>query len=123
MIRRGILSILLVALLATLGGWQGSAPQERAAREGADGTVALPGSIGATADAVVRARPDVLTAGIAEQRSGKARARTDWLPAVALSVLLAVSFGRLDQPTPGQPAILWRRRRTGLRAPPSLRLS
>ena len=123
MIRRGILSVLLVTLIATIAGWQETAPQAPAAHHGADETVTLPRSLGVAIDAVVRARPDVLTADRGGQRSAKARPRPEFLPAVALVIFAAVSITRVDQPAPGRPSILWRRRRLSLRAPPLLRLS
>ena len=118
-IRRWILSILLFALIATVPGWQEAVPQTRAV----DGAVTLPRPLAAAIDAVVRARPDTLAGGFAEQRSAKARPRLDFLPVLSLAVLVAVALSRPDQPGPGRPSILWRRHRVSLRAPPLLRLT
>ena len=119
MIRRGILSILLVTLIATVAGWQEAAPEARAV----DGAVTVPRSLGVAIDAVVRARSDIVTGAFTEQRGAKPRPRLELLPFVPLAVLMAVAVARLDQPAPGRPSILWRRHRVSLRAPPLLRLS
>ena len=117
-IRRWILSILLFTLIATVAGWQEAVPQTRAV----DGAVTLPRPLAVAIDAVVRARPDIVTGGFAEQRGAKARPRLDFLPVVSLAVLVAVALSRPDQPGHGRPSILWRRHRVSLRAPPLLRL-
>lgn len=119
MMRRGVLSILLVALIAAGMGWREATPQAKTV----GGAVSLPGTAAAAIDAVVRTRADVLTAGFAEQRSAKARARLGLFVVVSLAVLMAVAISYLHQLMPGRPAVLRRRHRIGLRAPPPLTLS
>ena len=119
MIRRGIVSILLVTLIASLAAWQGAAPETRAV----DGAVRLPRPLGVAIDAVMRARPDIVTGAFAEQRTAKARSQLDFLPLLSLAVLVAVTIGRPHQSGPGGPSILWRRHRVSLRAPPLLPVS
>ena len=119
MIRRWIVSILLVTLIASLAAWQETALETRAV----DGAVRVPLPLGVAIDAVVRARPDIVTGGVAEQRTAKARSRLDFLPVVSLAVLMAVTIGRPHQSGPGRPSILWRRHRVSLRAPPLLPVS
>ncbi len=118
MIRRWILSILLFTFIATVVGWQEAVPQTRAV----DGAVSLSRPFAVAIDAVVRARPDIVTGGFPEQRGAKARPRLEFLPVVSLALLAAVAIGRLDQPAPSRPSILRRRHGVGLRAPPLLRL-
>ena len=118
MIRRGVLSILLVALIAAGASWQERAPETRAA----DGAVSLPRPTGVDIDGVVRARADIVTAGFAEQRSAKSRPRLELSVVVSLAVLTAVAISYLYQLVPGRPSILWRGNRVNLRAPPLLRL-
>ena len=119
MMRRGILSILLVGLIAAGMGWREATPETRTV----DGAVSLPGAHAAAIDAVVRTRTDVVTGSVAEQRSAKARARLGFFVVGSLAVLMAVSISYLHQRVPGRPAVLRRRHRIGLRAPPRLRLS
>jgi len=117
--RRGVLSIVLVALIAAGMGWREAAPQTNTV----DGAVRLPGTVAAAIDAVVRTRADVVTAGVAEHRSAKARARLGLFVVVSPAVLMAVAIFYLHQLVPGRPAVLRRRHRIGLRAPPRLELS
>ena len=120
MMRRGVLSILLVALIAAGMGWREATPQTKTAA----GAVRLPVTVAAAIDAVVRTRADVVTAGVAEQRSAKARARLGLVVLVWLAVLMAaVAISYLHQLVPGRPAVLRRRHRIGLRSPPLLTLS
>ena len=121
MMRRGVLSILLGALVATGMGWREDTTQTKIV----DGAVSLPGTLAADIDAVVRTRADIVTGSVAEQRGAKARARLGpfvegWL---APAVLVAVAISYLYQLVPGRPAVLRRRHRIGLRAPPLLTLS
>jgi hypothetical protein len=119
MMPRGVLSILLVALIAAGMGWQEATPQAKTV----GGAISLPGTAAAAIDAVVRTRADVVTAGVAEQRSAKARARLGLFVVVSPVVLMAVAIFYLYQLLPGRPAVLRRRHRIGLRAPPRLELS
>lgn len=117
MIRRGVLSILLVALIAAGMGWREATPETRTV----DGAVSLPRTVAAAIDAVVRTRADV--GGFAEQRSTKARARLGLFVVVSPALLMAMAISYLHQLVPGRPAVLRRRHRIGLRAPPLLKLS
>lgn len=119
MTRRGVLSILLVALIAAGMGWREATPEAKTI----DRAVSLPTTLAAAVDAVVRTRADVVTGGVAEQRSAKARARLGLFVVVSLAVLMAVAIFHLHQLVPGRPALLRRRHRIGLRAPPLLELS
>lgn len=119
MMRRGVLSILLVTLIAAGMGWRQATPRTKTV----DGIVSLPGTLAAAIDAVVRTRADVVTAGLAEQRSAKARARIGLFVVGSLAVLLAVAISYLHQLGPGRRAVLRRRHRIGLRGPPLLALS
>jgi hypothetical protein len=119
MMRRGVLSILLVALVAAGMGWREATPEMKTL----DGAISLPATAAAANDAVVPSRADVVTAGVAEQRSAKARARLGLFVEVRPAVLLAVAISYLHQLAPGRPAVLRRRHRIGLRAPPRLTLS
>jgi hypothetical protein len=117
--RRGVLSILLVALVAAGMGWREATPETRAV----GGAVSLPATVAAATDAVVRTRADVVTGSLAEQRSAKARARLGLFVVLSPALLMAVAIFYLHQLVPGLPAVLRRRRRTGLRAPPLLTFS
>lgn len=119
MMRRGVLSILLVALIAAGMGWREATPAIRTV----DGAVSLHGTLAAAIDAVVRTRAEVVTGSVAEQRSAKARARVGLFVVVSLAVLMAVAIFYLHQLVPGRPSVLRRRHRIGLRAPPLLKLS
>ena len=119
MMRRGVLSILLVGLMAAGMGWREASPEIKTV----DQAVSLPGTLAAAIDAVVPTRADVVTGSFAEQRSAKARARLGLFVVVSLAALMAVAILYLNQPVPGRPAALRRRYRIGLRAPPRLRLS
>jgi hypothetical protein len=117
--RRGILSILLVALVAAVMGWREATP----ATKTVDRAVSLSGTLATAIDPVVRTRADVVTGSFAEQRSAKAQARLGLYVVVSLAVLMAVAIFYLHQLVPGRPAVLRRRHRIGLRAPPLLKLS
>ena len=119
MIRRGILAILLVTLVAAGAGWQDAAPTSRTV----DGAVSVPRPLGVASDAVVRARPDIVAGGFAEQRSAKGRPLPDFLPLLSLAVLVALTITGADRPGPSRPSILGRRHLVSLRAPPLLRFS
>jgi hypothetical protein len=119
MMRRGVLSILLVALVAAGMGWREATPEAKTV----DRAVSLPGTLTAAIDAVVRTRADVVTGSVAEQRSAKARARLGLFVVVSPAALMAVAIFYLQQLVPGRPAVLRRRHRIGLRAPPRLELS
>ena len=111
--------MVLVALIAGGAGWREATPGIKTL----DGAVSLPGPLAAAIDAVVRTRPDVVTGSFAEQRSAKARARLGLFVVVSLAALMAVAISYLHQLVPGRPAVLRRRDRIGLRAPPLLQLS
>lgn len=117
--RRGVLSILLIALIAAGMGWREATPGTRTV----GGAVSLPATVAAATDAVVRTRADVVTGSLAEQRGAKARARLGLFVFGSPALLMAVAIFYLHQLAPGLPAVLRRRRRTGLRAPPLLTLS
>lgn len=117
--RRGALSILLVTLIAAGMGWWEAAPETSTV----SGAISNPGTLAVAIDAVVRTRADVVTGSIAEQRSAKARARLGLIVVGSLTVLPAVAICYLHQLVPGRPAVLRRRHRIGLRAPPLLTLS
>ena len=119
MMRRGVLSILLVVLIAAGMGWREATPASRTV----DGAVTLPGTHAAAIDAVVRTRADVVTGSVAERRGAKAWARLGFFVVVSLAALMAVAISYLHQLAPGRPAVLRRRHRIGLRAPPLLALS
>lgn len=119
MMRRGVLSIMIVTLIAAGMGWRHTKPRTKAI----DGVVSLSGTLSAAIDAVVRTRADVVTANLAEQRSAKARARIGLVVVGSLALLLAVAISYLHQLGPGRPAVRRRRHRIGLRAPPLLNLS
>ena len=117
--RRGVLSILLLALIAAGMGWREATPETKAL----DRAVSLPQPLAAAVDAVVRSRPDVVTGSFTEQRSAKARARLGLSVLVWPAVLMALAIYYLHELAPGRPAVLRRRHRIGLRAPPRLQFS
>ena len=117
--RRGVLWVLIVALMAAGMGWREAAPETRTVA----GAISIPATPAVAIDAVVRSRADVVTGSLAEQRSAKARARPALFVVGSLAVLLAVAIAFLRQLVPGRPAVLRRRHRIGLRAPPLLTLS